>query len=100
MYIINRLDFNIAYACNIKCKGCISLSDFPRVGVEHFANLVTQIDYWHDYITPKVLTLFGGEPLLHPKLHSLIPIIKSYWPNTIIRLITNIKADKRRKRNS
>ena len=88
-YNIPRLDFNIVYACNIKCKGCISLSDFPRIGVEHFANLVTQIDYWHDYITPKVLTLFGGEPLLHPKLHNLIPIIKTYWPNTTIRLITN-----------
>ena len=69
MFYLDRLDFNIAYACNLSCKGCISLSNFDRKGVEPLDSLLYQIDQWKKLITPKVLTLFGGEPLLHPKLH-------------------------------
>ena len=89
MFYLDRLDFNIAYACNLSCKGCISLSDFDRKGVEPLDSLLSQIDQWKRVITPKVLTLFGGEPLLHPKLHNLIDAIRDAWPTTRIRLITN-----------
>lgn len=89
MYSIRRLDFNIAYACNLACKGCISLSDFNRKGVEKYESLKSQILTWSKIIEPKVITLFGGEPLLHPKLHDVISDIRTAWPKTIIRLITN-----------
>ena len=39
MYRIKRLDFNVAYACNLACKGCISLSDFNRKGVESLKDI-------------------------------------------------------------
>jgi organic radical activating enzyme len=89
MYEIDRLDFNIAYACNLSCKGCISLSNFDRTGVESFASIEKQINTWSKIINPKVLTLFGGEPLLHPRLHNVIKTIRSAWNHTTIRLITN-----------
>ena len=89
MHDIDRLDFNIAYACNLSCKGCISLSNFDRTGVESFASIEKQISTWSKIINPKVLTLFGGEPLLHPKLHDVIKTIRFAWNNTTIRLITN-----------
>ena len=44
MYYLDRLDFNIAYACNLSCKGCISLSDFDRKGVEPLDSLLKQIN--------------------------------------------------------
>jgi len=88
-YSINRLDFNIAYACNLSCKGCISLSDFPRTGVETFASLKLQCETWHKLVDPKIISVFGGEPLIHPKLIDILLMIRQYWPWSIIRLITN-----------
>jgi hypothetical protein len=86
---IKRLDFNIAYACNLACKGCISLSDFDRRGVESVDSIEQQCSAWSKRITPHVITLFGGEPLLHPHIHNVIKIIKQHWPESTLRLITN-----------
>jgi hypothetical protein len=88
-YSIKRLDFNIAYACNLACKGCISLSDFPRRGVEPFESLELQCKTWHTIINPGVVSLFGGEPLMHPRLLDVLYMVRKYWPTSIIRLITN-----------
>lgn len=88
-HTLNRLDINIAYACNIKCLGCISLSDFPRKGVEPVEEIDTWLDYWHKYLDIGVIVLFGGEPLIHPHLLDICKCIRKYYPTTIIRLITN-----------
>lgn len=89
MHQIRRLDLNIAYACNLACKGCLSLSDFDRKGVMPFDDIVESIDTWKEKLTPTVLSIFGGEPLLHPKLFDIFAYVKQAWPNTTIRLITN-----------
>lgn len=88
-YFIKRLDLNIAYACNLSCKGCISLSDFARKGVESFESLKTQCESWCDIIEPKIISIFGGEPLMHPRLIDVLFLVRKHWPNTTIRLITN-----------
>jgi len=86
---IKRLDFNIAYACNLSCKGCISLSDMNRRGVERLESIEQQCAIWSSRIKPEVITLFGGEPLLHPRIHDVIKCIKLHWKDATIRLITN-----------
>ena len=86
---INRLDFNIAYACNLSCKGCISLSDFDRRGVESLESIHQQCSDWKDKINPRVITLFGGEPLLHPRINQVIALVRKTWSGATIRLITN-----------
>ena len=88
-FYIKRLDFNITYACNLACKGCISLSDFDRKGVEKLEDIVNHCKVWSRIIIPDVIVLFGGEPLLHPKLNDVILSIRQYWPKSCIRLITN-----------
>jgi organic radical activating enzyme len=89
MYRIKRLDLNVAYACNLACKGCISLSDFERRGVESFQDIKSQCETWSKLIDPSVISIFGGEPLLHPRLGKVLDIIRECWPVAQIRLITN-----------
>jgi len=89
VYQIRRLDLNIAYACNLACKGCLSLSDFDRKGVMPLDDIKESIDTWKEKVDPKMLSVFGGEPLLHPKLFDIFDYIKKAWPDTTIRLITN-----------
>lgn len=88
-YKIKRLDFNVAYACNLSCKGCISLSDLNRKGVESLLSIEQQCKEWAHVLSPKIISIFGGEPLLHPKLLDCIKLIRTYWPTSTIRLITN-----------
>jgi organic radical activating enzyme len=86
---INRLDLNIAYACNLACKGCLSLSDFDRRGVMPLEDIIESINTWKDHLSPKIVSVFGGEPLLHPRLFNIFDQIKIAWPGSTIRLITN-----------
>ena len=89
MHKFKRLDIMIAYSCNISCAGCISISDIKRSGIEPFEHLVHSINKWKNVLHPDIITLFGGEPCLHPKLLEICSEIRQSWPNSIIRLITN-----------
>jgi hypothetical protein len=89
MHNIRRLDINIAYACNLACKGCLSLSDFDRKGVMPYDDIIQSIDTWKSKLYPEVTSIFGGEPLLHPRIYDVFDYVKQAWPDTTIRLITN-----------
>ena len=89
MYRIKRLDFNVAYACNLACKGCISLSDFDRRGVEPLQEIKMQCQIWSKIIDPSIISIFGGEPLMHPHIEKVLNYIRDAWPLAQIRFITN-----------
>jgi organic radical activating enzyme len=89
MHRIKRLDFNVAYACNLACKGCISLSDFDRRGVESVRDIEEQCATWSRILDPSVISIFGGEPLMHPRIQRVLTAIRNAWPNALIRFITN-----------
>ena len=89
MYRIQRLDFNVAYACNLACKGCISLSDFDRRGVESLQDIQEQCQTWSKIVDPSIISIFGGEPLMHPRIQKVLTIIRQAWPLAQIRFITN-----------
>lgn len=86
---IDRLDIMVAYSCNISCKGCISLSDRRRSGVEPKNNIKAWLDAWKSKIRPKLSTIFGGEPTLNPDLIDICRDVRNAWPGTVLRLITN-----------
>lgn len=89
VHTLPRLDVMVAYSCNLACKGCISLSDWPRDGVEPRNNLVRDLHRWSQLISPDVVTIFGGEPTLHPELIEVCQDVRKAWPDSTIRLITN-----------
>lgn len=86
---IPRLDIMVAYSCNLSCKGCISLSDRRRAGIEPKKNIDSWLDKWQHKISPQVCIIFGGEPCLHHELPEISRSIRKTWPDTTIRLITN-----------
>jgi hypothetical protein len=86
---MERLDIMVAYSCNLGCQGCISLSDFNRDGIAPLNDVVDWCHFWSKLIDPKVITLFGGEPCLHPHLIEICNTIRQCWPDCTLRLITN-----------
>lgn len=79
----------VAYSCNISCRGCISISDRRRSGVEPYESLVTTIGQWQTKLEPDLVTVFGGEPCLHPDLVDICKVLRAAWPRARLRLITN-----------
>jgi organic radical activating enzyme len=89
MYKIYRLDLMIAYSCNLSCAGCISISDIKRSGIEPTESLITSINKWKLVLEPAIISIFGGEPCLHPDLQYICDQVRKAWPKSTIRLITN-----------
>lgn len=79
----------IAYSCNISCRGCISVSDIKRNGIEPYQEITSWLQQWQSTVIPELVTIFGGEPCLHPQLIEVCQSVRSTWPNAAIRLITN-----------
>ena len=86
---LKRVDLNVAYACNIKCRGCISLSDFKRVGVVSNTEIDAWLAYWSTGLDIDLIALFGGEPLINSELIKICHSIRKYYPTSVIKLITN-----------
>lgn len=88
-FTVPRLDLMIAYSCNLACTGCISLSDRKREGIAQYSDIQDWVTNWSTKISPAVVTIFGGEPCLHPKLFEICQLVRNCWPESVIRLITN-----------
>ena len=43
----------------------------------------------NSFLVPSVISIFGGEPLLHPRIKQVLELIRKHWPNAVIRFITN-----------
>jgi len=79
----------IAYSCNLSCAGCISLSDRQREGIAPYLEIEHWLQNWKQKINPAIVTIFGGEPCLHPDLIDICRLVRATWPASAIRLITN-----------
>ena len=89
-----KLCFDIIEKCNLNCVGCLVYSpladensfvmdicDFER-DIKRLSELFLEEEI-------DVITLSGGEPLLHQKLIEFPPIIRKVFPNVAVRIVTN-----------
>lgn len=91
MPVLPYLEFQVADACNLKCKACT-----------HFSNLVDRDRYpsiteyensmkmlAEKFFSIEKFRLMGGEPLLNQELPKYIRIARKYFPLSDIRVVTN-----------
>lgn len=79
---ITHLDIPIIRSCNLACKGCITHSDHKNIkGIVRLEESIEWLKFWADKIDPQTITLFGGEPLLHPQFTEWAETIKEIWGN-------------------
>ena len=84
------LDIPIIRSCNLSCGGCLTFSDNKKIkGLVDPEESRPWLEYWSTKLDPDMVTVFGGEPLLHPNFVEWYKIIKEYWPNTYPRINTN-----------
>lgn len=88
---LDYLEFHVADHCNLNCKNCSMFSGL--VEGEVFADYektragLLKVKTFFDHI--KVFRILGGEPLLNDKLEDYISLVRSLYPYTDIRVITN-----------
>jgi SAM-dependent methyltransferase len=81
-------DTYIANDCNLKCVQCCHFSPF-RTNRPSKEFLISSYEAWSKRIEPEVITVGGGEPLLHPDFLEVILAMRHYFPNPLIQIVTN-----------
>ena len=100
----NRIDIDITYLCNLKCKGCIrSCGEAPSFecmtvqDIDDFiAESIRQEKKWER------INILGGEPTLHPDFLKIIEHLQYGYSDVfnkdvVIQIVSNGKTDESRK---
>ena len=76
--------------CNLNCRSC---SSYAPLASPWFMD---EKDFEYDYAklaslnaVVKQITLYGGEPLIHPNWHEFARITRRLFPDTRIQIVTN-----------
>lgn len=87
---LNYLEICINDNCNMNCKGCSHFANLAPKEYNNYENVKK------DFIRLRKLfshidkiRIMGGEPLLNSELIKYIKMIKSIYPNTDLRIVTN-----------
>jgi organic radical activating enzyme len=65
---IQHLDIPIIRSCNLACIGCMTHSNHKKInGLVRIEESISWLKFWAEKVEPETITLFGGEPLLHPR---------------------------------
>jgi organic radical activating enzyme len=84
------LDIPIIRSCNLGCVGCITHSNHKNIrGVVKLEESLEWLEFWSKRLDPETITLFGGEPLLHPKFTEWAIAVRKFWPDALIVTNTN-----------
>jgi len=85
-YIVN---IPVAFACNLTCESCSHYSNHSHKGVVSLQDAEKWMRAWNGRIRPKIFSLLGGEPTIHPRLVDYVRLARDCWPHSDLRLVTN-----------
>ncbi len=87
---INYLEIHITDSCNLKCKNCSHfcylVDELILINIDDFKKDVEELS---KKININTIRLMGGEPLLHPQVNEFMYYTRLFFPNSIIKLVTN-----------
>ena len=88
--IIPYIELHLTDHCNLNCNNC---SHFAPIADKIFAD-VTQFSKDMERLSRlvsniRIITLLGGEPLLHPNITAFISTSRKYFPKSQIQIISN-----------
>ena len=81
---IEHLDIPIIRSCNLACVGCMTHSNHNNIkGTVRLNESREWLKFWSERLSPDAITLFGGEPLLHPEFADWAVAVRNIWGNDI-----------------
>lgn len=86
---IPNLDIHFTDLCNLHCDQCTHLSNYNINKITSIDTLIEYFESWSSKIDPDIVTISGGEPLLHPDAMEMIRVTRKYWKDSDIRMFSN-----------
>lgn len=86
---VPALQMDVAYACNLHCRGCTHYSNYGLKGVVPFEEGETWLRAWANRVRPKQFDIAGGEPMLNAELNAYIRLVADLWPEATRAVVTN-----------
>lgn len=89
MLAIPNLEIHVTHACNLGCEGCSHYSNHGHKGNVSLDAASEWMEKWSGRLQPRVFSLVGGEPTVHPQLTEFVALARRQWPQAKLRLVTN-----------
>lgn len=89
MRTIRNLEIHVAHACNLTCESCSHYSNQGHTGVLSLDEADRWMKLWNRRVSPRIFSLLGGEPTIHPDLTEFVSLSRRNWPDAELRLVTN-----------
>lgn len=89
--VLGYMEYNAAWHCNLKCKGCSHLSNLVREpawgDAECFGRNLLRVRELFAHVED--LRIVGGEPFLNPEVDRLVSTVRSVFPDAMITVVSN-----------
>jgi len=85
----NLIEIHATNHCNISCGNCSHFAPGSKAWYLETRGFGKALELLKNKISPQVIHLMGGEPLLNINLSGLLYIIREKFPNVTLKLITN-----------
>ena len=90
-YVTHRMRIFVTSKCTLRCKNCAVFTSYVKIRrdydwqeiIENVGDVIEAVGYLNE------LTLYGGEPLLHPELTEIINNLRNEPRIGVINLNTN-----------
>lgn len=88
---LEALVVNICDHCNLNCRGCDHFSPIADKRFVSTEKIKSDLEQMRRILGEDIelISLMGGEPLLHPDLTKIMTLARNIFPNTTIWLSTN-----------
>lgn len=86
---LNYVEFYLTNHCNITCNNCNRFNNHKITGSADWEQYKQTYLKWSNVLDIDRIALLGGEPLLYPKLATIITDVRSWWPVTDLEITTN-----------
>ena len=82
-----KIRYLLSYACNLHCEYCFFPLNEKKVCKRK--ELADSFEKWSRKLNPKIVCLYGGEPLLNNDIIGIVSDARNYWQRSFIEIITN-----------
>jgi hypothetical protein len=83
------IELYITNECNLTCSDCNRYNNYDFSGHYDWRQSEQAILAWAQRITAPLITIIGGEPMLHPELFGWVELACRAWPETEVMVQTN-----------
>lgn len=83
------IEIYITNECNLSCKNCNRFNNYNFSGHYSWQQNQQAILAWGKRITAPLITIIGGEPMLHPDLYEWTKLVTTAWPESQVMIQSN-----------